>query len=147
LSAGEVSLAGRMLGRAFALAGEVVAGEGLGRKVVVPTLNLATAQELLPARGVYATECLLEGKLHTAVTNVGVRPTFDGKGISIESHLLDFAGEPAGRALEVRFWTRIRDEMKFSGAEELRGQVKRDIEETRRFFARRERTARATPAS
>jgi riboflavin kinase / FMN adenylyltransferase len=137
LGAGEVRRAAQMLGRGFALAGEIVTGAGLGRKSVVPTLNLATPQELLPANGVYATECLLDATSHHAVTNVGLRPTFGGKRITIESHLLDYAGEPKGRALEVRFCERIRDERKFGGPGELRAQILQDIEQAREFLSDR----------
>ena len=60
---GRVEEAARMLGRPFALAGEIQSGTGLGRKVVVPTLNLATEQETLPKTGVYATEVVVGGKI------------------------------------------------------------------------------------
>ena len=68
----------RMLGRPYALEGEIQPGTGQGRKLIVPTLNLATEQELLPKTGVYVTEVVVEGKTYGAATNVGMRPTFDG---------------------------------------------------------------------
>src|SRR5579871_3408603 len=75
---GHVEDAARMLGRPYSLAGEIRTGTGMGRKLVVPTLNLHTEQQLLPKNGVYATEVGVAGKFYEAVTNVGVRPTFDG---------------------------------------------------------------------
>src|SRR5271163_2066049 len=81
----------RMLGQPFALAGEIRPGTGQGRKLIVPTLNLATEQECLPKDGVYATETMVEGKTYHSATNIGVRPTFDGKRLAIESHLIDFS--------------------------------------------------------
>jgi riboflavin kinase / FMN adenylyltransferase len=133
---GQVAEARRMLGRPFALAGEIRPGTGQGRKLVVPTLNLSTQQELLPKNGVYATEAVVEGKTYHAATNVGVRPTFNGAGVSIESHLLDFDKNLTGGLLEVRFWSRLRDEQKFPGPEALKQQILSDIERARDYFNR-----------
>lgn len=134
LRAGNVEEAARMLGRPFALAGGIRAGTGLGGKLVVPTLNLWTEQELLPANGVYATEAALGTKTYRAATNVGLRPTFDGAQVTIESHLLDFSERLTEGNLEVRFLARLREERKFSSPEALRRQVLADIEEARHFF-------------
>lgn len=134
LAEGRVTDAGRMLGRPFSLAGQIEAGAGLGRRVVVPTLNLRTEQEAKPKIGVYATEISVGGRVYRGVTNVGVRPTFDGQGLSIESFLFDFDGSVATGELEVLFWERLRDEMKFPGPEALRAQILRDTERGRRFF-------------
>jgi len=136
ITAGQMERAARLLGRPFALAGEIRTGTGTGRRFVFPTLNLATEQELLPARGVYATEAILKGKCYRAATNVGVRPTFDGTGLSIESHLFDFSDEIPSGPLEVRFWHRLREEQKFAGPEALREQIQRDLAATRSFFSR-----------
>jgi riboflavin kinase / FMN adenylyltransferase len=133
---GRVDDAGLMLGRPFALAGEIRTGTGLGRKVVVPTLNLATEQEILPKTGVYATEVVLGGKTYRAVTNVGVRPTFDGQKLAIESHLLEFSGTVTSGAMTVKFLTRLRDEQKFAGSEALREQILKDIARAKEFFAK-----------
>ena len=126
--------AGRLLGRAFSLAGEIQTGTGAGRRVVVPTLNLRTKQELLPKTGVYATEVEVCGRKFRAVTNVGMRPTFDGKTLTVESYLFEFDETITAGAMEVSFWARLRDEMKFSGPEALRAQILRDAERGRRFF-------------
>jgi riboflavin kinase / FMN adenylyltransferase len=126
------------LGRPFVLTGEVVSGTGTGRRFTFPTLNLAPEQELLPARGVYVTRTLLEGeaKSRRSVTNVGMRPTFNGSALSVETHLLDYVGEVGAKRIEVRFWKRLREEKKFSGAEELREQIARDITNAHKFFSR-----------
>ena len=134
LQAGEVDEARRLLGRPFSLAGAIQTGTGQGRKLVVPTLNLATEQELLPKNGVYATEAVVEGKAYSAVTNVGVRPTFDGSHTTVESHLFDFSEMRTRGNLEVRFYSRLRDERKFSGPAELREQILRDIEQAKDYF-------------
>ena len=146
IAAGNVTHAARLLGRPFALTGEIVTGTGTGRRFTFPTLNLKPEQELLPARGVYVTRTLLEGEIKTrrSVTNVGMRPTFNGASLSVETHLLDFSGEVTAKRMEVRFWKRLREEKKFTGPEELRAQIARDIASARRFFTRlrRYRTAR-----
>jgi riboflavin kinase/FMN adenylyltransferase len=146
IAAGNVTHAARLLGRPFVLTGEIVSGTGTGRRFTFPTLNLKPEQELLPARGVYVTRTLLEGesKSRRSVTNVGMRPTFNGASLSVETHLLDFSGEVTAKRMEVRFWKRLREEKKFAGPEELRAQITRDISSARRFFTRlrRYRTAR-----
>jgi len=70
------------------------------------------------------------------VTNIGMRPTFNGNALTVETHLLDFRGEIPAKRMEVRFWKRLRPEKKFNGAEELREQIARDIESANRFFNR-----------
>jgi phosphoribosyl 1,2-cyclic phosphate phosphodiesterase len=138
IAEGDVSHAARLLGRPFALTGEVVSGTGTGRRFTFPTLNLAAEQELLPARGVYITRTCLEGETrsHRSVTNIGMRPTFNGSSLSIETHLLDAQLETAPRRMEVRFWKRLREEKKFTGPEELRAQIAADIARANKFFSR-----------
>lgn len=138
ISEGHVSHAGRLLGRPFVLTGEVVKGTGAGRKFLFPTMNLKPEQELLPGRGVYITRTVLEGEpsSHRSVTNIGIRPTMNGNGLAVETHLLDYSGNFTPGRIEIRFWKRLRDEKKFSGVEELRGQIARDISRANRFFAR-----------
>jgi phosphoribosyl 1,2-cyclic phosphate phosphodiesterase len=134
---GDVSHAARLLGRPFALTGEVVTGTGTGRRFTFPTLNLAAEQELLPARGVYVTRARLEGesRSHRSVTNIGMRPTFNGSSLSVETHLLDVQLETAPKRMEVRFWKRLREEKKFNDPEELRAQIARDIASADKFFS------------
>jgi riboflavin kinase / FMN adenylyltransferase len=131
---GRVEDARRMLGRPYALAGEIRTGTGQGRKLVVPTLNLATEQEVLPKNGVYATEARVAGRTYRAATNVGMRPTFDGSRITVESYLFDFDQTLTSGKLEVRFWQRLRDERKFSGPGELKEQVLKDIDRAKEYF-------------
>jgi riboflavin kinase/FMN adenylyltransferase len=145
IAAGNVTHAARLLGRPFVLTGEIVSGTGTGRRFTFPTLNLKPEQELLPGRGVYITRTLLEGetKSRRSVTNVGMRPTFNGASLSIETHLLDFSGDVTAKRMEVRFWKRLREEKKFTGPEELRAQIARDIARGHRFFTRLRRYRRA----
>ena len=136
IAAGDVTQAGRLLGRPYVLTGEIVRGTGTGRKFTFPTLNLKPDQELLPAPGVYITRTLLAGgtKSRRSVTNVGVRPTFGGTTLTVETHLLDFHEHISPRRIELRFWKRLRSEKKFSGPEELRAEIAHDIQSANRFF-------------
>jgi riboflavin kinase/FMN adenylyltransferase len=138
IAAGDVCHAGRLLGRPFVLSGKVVSGTGTGRRFTFPTLNLAPEQELLPARGVYVTRTRFEGESRTrrSVTNIGMRPTFNGSSLSVETHLLEPPGEATPARIEVQFWKRLRQEKKFSGPEELRAQIARDIATANKFFTR-----------
>jgi phosphoribosyl 1,2-cyclic phosphate phosphodiesterase len=135
---GDVAHADRLLGRPFVLTGPVVSGTGAGRRFTFPTLNLSPEQELIPARGVYITRTCLDGEpqSHRSVTNIGVRPTFNGSGLSTETHLLDVDLQTPPQRIEVRFWKRLREERKFSGPEELREQIAKDIARANEFFAR-----------
>jgi riboflavin kinase/FMN adenylyltransferase len=137
VACGDVAGAIPLLGRPFSLTGEIRAGAGRGRTILFPTLNLAPEQELLPKLGVYATESVVGGKRYSSVTNVGTRPTFNGVGVTVESHLFGFSESLAGGRMEVRFHTRIRDEQKFSGPDALRAQIALDIEGARKFFSER----------
>ena len=135
---GDVSRAARLLGRPFVLTGEVIPGTGTGHRFTFPTLNLAAEQGLLPRRGVYITRTCLDDKQrsHRSVTNIGMRPTFDGSALSMETHLLDTKLTSPPKRIEVRFCERLRDEKKFSGPEELRSQIARDISNADKFFSR-----------
>lgn len=124
---GRVADARAMLGRPFALAGEIVTGTGMGRKVVVPTLNLRTPQETLPKNGVYVTETNVGGRRYGSVTNIGVRPTFDGQKLAIESHLFTFSEHLTSGPMELKFLERLREEKKFASPEVLKAQVLDDI--------------------
>jgi riboflavin kinase/FMN adenylyltransferase len=76
----------------------------------------------------------MDGRIFRAATNVGIRPTFDGQGLSIESHLFDFTDQATSGPLEVRFWKRLREERKFDGAEALKAQIALDIVSAQEFF-------------
>jgi phosphoribosyl 1,2-cyclic phosphate phosphodiesterase len=138
ISGGDVTRAARLLGRQFVLTGEVVSGTGAGQRFTFPTLNLSAEQELLPRRGVYVTRTALDGDQPSrrSVTNIGTRPTFDGSALTVETHLLETQLTSPPKRIELRFWERLRDERKFSGPEELRVQIARDISSANRFFSR-----------
>jgi riboflavin kinase/FMN adenylyltransferase len=145
VACGNVAAAIPLLGRAFSLSGEIRPGAGRGRTILFPTLNLAPEQELLPKLGVYATETAVGGRMYSSVTNVGTRPTFNGAGVTVESHLFGFNETLTDGPMEVRFHERIRDEQKFAGADALRAQIARDIETARKFFSERTLAGHSSP--
>lgn len=136
---GRVSEARRLLGREFSVTGPIVRGRGIGSRQTVPTLNLAADRQVLPADGVYVSAAHdLDGRpaCHESVTNVGVRPTFDGRKRTVETYLLGGLGPATPKAIELKFLRRIRDERKFPSAESLREQIQADIRTAERFFQR-----------
>jgi riboflavin kinase / FMN adenylyltransferase len=139
IRSGRISQANRLLGRYYSLQGRVVPGQGLGRTVLFPTLNLEAQNEILPGNGVYATLALFEGKSHPAVTNVGTRPTVSGAGLSVETHLLAHTPEAPPSSLELQFLHRLRNEHKFPSVDDLKNQIAKDIHRTHRFFRLLER--------
>ena len=135
VEAGDMEMAAKFLGRPHSLSGFVVPGRQLGRTIGVPTANIPIAQEVVvPKLGVYATECIVDGVLHKAVTNIGSRPTVEGHQVRAESWLLDFAGDLYGKHMTVLFHTFLRPEVKFASLEELRAQIQKDAAQTRRLL-------------
>ena len=131
---GNVTRAWSMLGLPFALGGEVVRGDGRGREIGFPTANIDVDNEILPAAGVYVTEVAVLAGRFAAMTNVGVRPTFSGRHVTVESHLLDFSDDIYRERAEVRFLARVRDEMRFPGPLELSDQIARDRAAAESYF-------------
>jgi riboflavin kinase/FMN adenylyltransferase len=133
---GNLDAASQMLGRAYALAGTVVRGDGLGRDLGFPTANIAVAGLALPPGGVYAVRAKGGGHSCHAVLNIGYRPTLQSSKpeLRVEAHLLDFSGGLYGHELELTFVDKLRDEQKFPSLAELRGQIALDIQEARRRF-------------
>ena len=130
---GDVQAATALLGRAYSLQGTVVAGDGRGRTIGLPTANLEVwSEQLIPGNGVYATRARFRGVTFSAATNIGLRPTFSGDALTVEAHLLDFDGDIYGERLELAFERRLRPEIKFSGLDELTKQIRADIAATRR---------------
>jgi riboflavin kinase/FMN adenylyltransferase len=129
VAAGDVEGAMRCLGAPFLLEGTVVGGDRRGRELGFPTANLVPDDELVcPGHGVYA--AFANGI--PAAVNVGVRPTFEtGRGVLIESYLIDHDGDLYGRTLRIAFIARLRGEKRFGSADELVEQMQRDVEEAR----------------
>jgi len=136
VAAGDVRRARWMLGRPFAVLSTPAHGRGIGTRQLVPTVNLAAYDGLLPAFGVYATRLKVAGRAFQAVTNVGNRPTFGEASFAIESHILDF--EPIDldetTPLELEFLLRLRGEKTWPSSEALKAQIFKDVARAKRFF-------------
>lgn len=140
IEAGRIAQAARMLERPYALEGEVVTGRGVGSKQTVPTLNLATTTEVLPATGVYVTrthDLDDAGRVWQSITNVGYRPTFgDDHQLSIETFLLQPLDGNAPLRIRVEFLWRVRAERQFPDAQSLKQQILRDVGVAQAYFRR-----------
>ena len=132
ISGGEVTEAAGLLGRPYVLRGEVVVGDKRGRSIGFPTANvMPDTDAVIPARGVYAGFVRFGEEEYAACTNVGVAPTFGRTESRVEAYLLDFEGDLYGRVVDIGFVKRIREERRFSGVDELIGQIRRDVGEAR----------------
>jgi riboflavin kinase / FMN adenylyltransferase len=135
IAAGDMRKVTRLLGRPFDIVGKVVKGEQRGRKLGFPTINIKVSPEMAaPPNGVYATRTRTGGKTYNSVTDVGTNPTFEGKKRLAETHILDFNGNLTGVKVSVDFIEKMRDEKKFSGAEELVEQIKKDVARAREIL-------------
>jgi riboflavin kinase/FMN adenylyltransferase len=144
---GRLEAANLLLGRPFDLDGEVVKGEGRGRKLGWPTANIRTTNELLPAVGVYAVRAhlLTSGPLLRGAANLGLNPTFHPESalagsagrppLSLEVYLFDFNQDIYGQRLRVEFVRRLREERRFPGVDALKAQIAKDVEQARRLLA------------
>ena len=133
---GRVGAARALLGRPFDLDGVVVKGDGRGRSIGFPTANVDTHGELLPASGVYAVRVRTGERWHGGAANIGTKPTFGGSAVTVEVHLLDWAGDLYGQEVRVEFLERLRAERRFASVSELTTQIRRDVEEARVVLAR-----------
>lgn len=135
LDGGDVTLAAELLGRPFALSGTVTEGDKRGRTIGFPTANIRVdTSRIMPANGVYVCRAIIHNQSHDTVTNIGVRPTFDGQQRTVEAHLLNFTGDIYGETMQLRFLHRLRGEQKFNGVTELVTQINRDIETASAWF-------------
>lgn len=133
---GDVASAAQLLNRRYSLRGTVVRGDGRGAQIGFPTANLQIdhPRKVVPAEGVYAVEVGIlsddghpeDGETRRGMMNIGYRPTFGKRDLSLEVHLLDFSGDLYGRDLRVEFAERMRDERKFDSIDELVEQLSKD---------------------
>lgn len=147
LLAGQAELVMELLRRPYSLTGSVIKGEGRGRTIGFPTANLAVVPDLvMPALGVYAGRAVLpDGSKHDCVINIGVRPTFESEARPVtEVHIFDFNQDIYDQILQVELWKYLRPEQKFSGVDELRGQIQQDAQNARSFMSANPVSARAS---
>jgi riboflavin kinase/FMN adenylyltransferase len=121
LLSGDVDTANAYLGRPYSFCGTVVHGKKLGKTIGYPTANLDInhPNKLIPANGVYAVQCKVEGQIYGGMMNIGNNPTVAGKDFSIEVNIFDFSADIYGKVVEIFVIARIRDEKKFGNIEEL----------------------------
>ena len=138
VASGDMRRARWMLGRPFAVSSTSARGRGIGTRLLVPTINLAPYNDLLPAFGVYVTRLTVGGRRFQAVTNVGNRPTFGEASFAVESHILDF--QPVDlddrTPLELEFLLRLRPETEWPSPEALKAQILKDVARAERYFRR-----------
>jgi riboflavin kinase/FMN adenylyltransferase len=130
LRSGDVARVESYLGRPFEVPGKVVQGAGRGQGLGFPTANLEIWEErAFPRKGVYACMAEVDGRRWKAVTNIGVRPTFNSDEVSptVEAHLLEFSGDLYGKEIRLAFIARLRDERRFAGPEALMERIQVDI--------------------
>lgn len=135
LEQGDMERATRFLGHPHIFTGTVVPGRHLGRSLGIPTANLVLPNSVqLPCFGVYICRTTVDGIAHPAVTNVGIRPTVEGWGVTVEPWILDFDGNLYGQPLTLEFFKYLRPERKFPSLTELQAEIRNNAEETRKYF-------------
>jgi riboflavin kinase/FMN adenylyltransferase len=130
LADGDVNLVTHLLGRPFTVSGRVIPGDGRGHTIGIPTANLDLwAERAIPKAGVYVSQAMIDGQTWGAVTNVGVRPTFETQPVPprVETHLLDFKGDLYGKGMRLNFLKRLRNEQRFPDIQALVEQIHSDI--------------------
>lgn len=132
LQGGQVEDANQCLGRPYSLFGVVESGDHRGATLGFPTANLGVAEgQLMPATGVYAGRAVIRSVNHLAAISIGDTPTFAGRTIRVEAHLLDFSGSLYGEPMRLEFHRLLRKQMKFSSPDALREQLSRDVDAVR----------------
>lgn len=133
ISAGDVQSAARLLGRLYSFNLPVVHGRRLGASLGSPTINqLFPTDRAMPAFGVYAVLCGIEGKTYGGVANIGVKPTVSQEGVPLcETHLFGFRGDLYGKAVRIYLCKHLRCEKRFAGLEQLKAQIALDSAEAK----------------
>ena len=125
---GEIDEIQEYLGRDYTIEGEVIKAKQVGRTIGFPTANLKLKESLvIPKRGIYATKVYIDNEVYIGATNVGYNPTVNGNKMSIETNILEFDKDIYGKTIKLEFLERIRDEKKFKDLNELKVQLKKDI--------------------
>ncbi len=136
IAGGDMTRARWMLGRPFEVRSTQARGRGIGTRLLVPTVNLAPYDGLLPAFGVYVTQLTVAGRSFQAVTNVGNRPTFGEASFAVESHILNF--EPIEideqTPIQLEFLLRLRGEVEWPSPDALKAQIFKDVDKAKRYF-------------
>ncbi len=131
---GDVKKANELLDRPHMIEGIVVHGVNRGKGMGFPTINFETVFELIPGNGVYITEVEFDGQKWPSVTNIGFNPTFKGKKLLVETHILNYSGDLYDRDIVIYFHERIREERRFGSIEELKERIATDVSIAREYF-------------
>jgi len=136
LEEGLIEKANAYLGYNYLLTGKIVKGEGLGRKINFPTINIYIQEDykLIPKKGVYIIKTTISKKIIFGIMNIGNRPTVSGKNQTIEVHLLDFKENLYGEKIQIEVLKHLRDEQKFDSIEILSSQIKKDENTARKWI-------------
>ena len=127
LKAGDMDRAAAILGRPFAIRGDVIHGDKRGRTIGVPTANIDLGDYMRPAYGVYAIRARLpDGRMCDGVASLGVRPMYALETPLLEAWLFDFNGDLYGQALDLQLIAWLRGEQTFDGLDALKAQIDRD---------------------
>jgi len=140
VAAGRVDLARHCLGRPYRIAGKVITGARRGRTIGFPTANLEIPDQLLPEKGIYAARACVAGHSHPAAVVLGPAPTFEQYQTAIEAFLLDYSGDLYGQNIDLHFYRRLRDIIKFDDPSELVEQINSDVLAVRDIIHREECT-------
>lgn len=138
LEEGEINLANTYLGYNYFFNATVVEGKKLGRTIGFPTANLKVSEnyKLIPKKGVYIVEVLLDNQKYNGMMNIGTNPTVNGTFQTIEVNILDFNRDIYEKSVQVSFLEKIREEQKFASVEELKSQLHKDWQTTIEYLKR-----------
>jgi riboflavin kinase/FMN adenylyltransferase len=137
----DLNLASQLLGRSYSISGRVVHGDKRGKELGFATANMELHRLHSPVVGVYVTRVHITGNTglressHHAVTSIGTRPMFDGVGMRLETHILDFDENIYARYIRVEFLEKLRSEMKYSDINDLTKAIESDIENAQQYFS------------
>jgi riboflavin kinase/FMN adenylyltransferase len=136
IESGDMITANKFLGYNYLLTGRIIKGQGVGRKINFPTVNLDIEEDykLIPKKGVYVVQAHFNSESVFGIMNIGYRPTVGGKGQTIEIHLLDFQRDLYGSKMQIEVLQRLRDEQKFESIEELAVQISKDEKSARNWL-------------
>ena len=130
---GDIFTANTLLGKEYKIFGKQIKGQGLGSKSFVPTINLSIKDFILPNEGVYATKTIINEKEYPSVTFLGHRATTDGS-FAVETHILDKDIKNRYSVVQIKFYSKLRENKKFGSFEELKFQIDEDINQARNYF-------------
>ena len=129
---GKINEANKLLGRKWSIEGKVIAGKKRGRKIGFPTCNLKLNDYVMPKLGVYAVKVDSNSFTKKGIANIGYRPTFNGQSLLLETNIFGINKNLYNKVINVHFKKFIRKEKKFKNIEELKNQIKIDIQKAKK---------------